>query len=72
MTPIRILSKATALRRKAATCGTLAACAVSATDRDQFMGMRDSYLSRATMEDWVDGLPPLPPANSNALPAHRA
>lgn len=64
-------SKATALRRKAAACGTLAACARSAADRRSLIDLRDLYLSRALQEDWIDGLPPLPPANANALPAPR-
>jgi len=67
-----ILSNALAYRRKAATCRGLAACAKSATDRDQLLVMSRSWLARADSEDWRDGLPPLPPVHSNALTVVRS
>jgi hypothetical protein len=59
--------KATAYRRKAWTCGRLAASAYSAPDRDQLLRMRDSWIARADIEDLLDGLPPLPPALAVAV-----
>jgi hypothetical protein len=61
------LSKASTYHRKAATCRDLAACAKSATDREQLLAMQRSWLSRAASEDWRDGLPPMPPVRTNAL-----
>jgi hypothetical protein len=60
-------SRAAAYRRKAATCGDLAACAQSAMDREQLLTMRRSWLARAASEDWRDGLPPMPPVRTKAL-----
>ena len=54
-------------RRKAATCGKLAACARSRKDREQLMRMHRSWLALAENREWVDGLPPLPPVNVTAL-----
>ena len=65
-------SKAQTYRRKAQTCGALAACARSGAEREPLLRMRDALLSRAANEDRLDGLPPLPPANSNALIAYHA
>ena len=62
-------SKASIYRRKAATCRDLAVCAKTAMDRDQLLAMRRSWLSRAASEDWRDGLPPMPPAQTKALSA---
>ena len=62
-------SKALAYRRKAARCRELAACARSPADRARLLSMRASWLARAASSDWRDGLPPMPPANSNALSA---
>lgn len=63
-------SKAQIYRRKAQTCAALAACARSAVERESLLRVRDALLSRAANEDRLDGLPPLPPANSNALARH--
>ena len=60
-------SKASAYRRKAAMCGNLADCAQSAEDRRELLRMRDSWLALAANADWLNGLPPMPPANANAL-----
>ena len=65
-------SKAQTYRRKAQTCGQLADWARSESERDPLLRMRDALLSRAANEDRLDGLPPLPPANSNALMARHA
>ena len=65
-------SKAQTYRRKAQTCDALAACARSTAEQEPLLRMRDALLSRAANEDRLDGLPPLPPANSNALVAHYA
>jgi hypothetical protein len=59
--------KAQAYRHKASTCDRLAGCARTATERRQLQRMRDGWLSRAANEDRVNGFPPGPPANSNAL-----
>ncbi len=60
-------SKSAYYHSKALTCRALADCAKSAADRDQLLSMRRLWLERAASEDWRDGLPPLPPAHSNAL-----
>src|SRR5205807_2746239 len=59
------LSKASKHRRDAATCGLLAVNARSATDRDLLLSMQRALLGRACLEEWLDGLPPVPPARSN-------
>ena len=59
-------SKAHVLRRKARTYDRLAGFARSAGDQ-QLPRMREACLSLASNEDWLDGMPPMPPANSNAL-----
>jgi hypothetical protein len=63
-------SKAQAYRREAQTCDALAACARSNAEREPLLRLRDALLSRAANEEWLDGLPPLPPADSNALVRH--
>jgi len=60
-------SKALKYRRNAASCSLLAASARSTHDRDLLLRVRESLLSRAYHEDWLDGLPPVPPAQSIAL-----
>ena len=60
-------AKAQLYRRKANACATLATCARSFSDQEQLLRMRDANLARAANEDWLDGLPPLPPASVNAL-----
>ena len=63
--------KAQAYRHKAATCDRFAACAQSADDRANLRRMRDALLARAANEDWLDGLPPVPPGNASALSISR-
>lgn len=63
--------KAQSYRRKASTCDRLASCARSADDRASLRRMRDTWLARADKEDWLEGLPPLPPANASALRGSR-
>ena len=60
-------SKAQVLRRKARAYDRLAELARSAGDQEQLLRMREACLSLASNQDWLDGLPPMPPANSNAL-----
>jgi len=60
--------KAGAYRRKAAMCGSYADYARSSGDREQLLRMRDSCLALAANEDWLDDLPPTPPAMALALP----
>lgn len=57
-------------RRRAQTCALLAECARSSAESASLTRMRDHYLGLAANEDWLDGLPPLPPVNVCALVAH--
>ena len=61
--------KAEVYRRKAARCDSYADCARSSGDRGQLQRMRDNWLARAATEEWLDGLPPAPPAKALAVPA---
>jgi hypothetical protein len=61
------LSKVSAHRRHAAACGFFAANARSAADRELLLRMQRSLLDRARHGDWLDGLPPMPPARPAAL-----
>jgi cell division septum initiation protein DivIVA len=64
-------SKAQEYRRKARSCELFAANAQSAHDHDGLTRMRDSLLALAAHEEWLDGLPPTPPANVMILrPTH--
>ena len=60
-------AKAPDFRQKAAMCTGYAACARSDADRSQLLRMRDEWLARAANEDWLDGLPPTPPAGAIAV-----
>lgn len=62
-----VLSKSSIYRRKSSACRAFADCAASSADRDQLLAMSRLWLTRADSEDWRDGLPPLPPVQSNAL-----
>ena len=65
--------RATRFRGTAAVCGIFAASALSSADRELLLRMQRSWLDRARHEDWVNAMPPRPPAGSNALsvPRHR-
>ena len=64
-------SRAQEYRRKAKSCEQFAANAQSARDHDGLTRMRDSLLALAAHEEWLDGLPPTPPANVIVLrPTH--
>lgn len=63
--------RAVQFHRHAALCGVFAANAVSRLDRDLLLRMQRSSLERAHHQDLVDGLPPQPPAGSNALAVPR-
>jgi hypothetical protein len=65
------LSNALRHRRQAATCGRFAANAQSAAYRELLLRLQRSLLMHARYEDWVDGLPPLPPARATALAVPR-
>jgi hypothetical protein len=58
-------------RQSAALCRVFAENAISPLDRDLLLRMRRARLARADHQDFVDGLPPSPPANSNALAVPR-
>lgn len=60
-------AKALVFRRKAAMCRGYAACARSDADRSQLLRMRDEWLALAANQDWLDGLPPTPPADAIAV-----
>jgi hypothetical protein len=60
-------SKAQGYRRKAKSCDGLVAHALSTNDRNRLLRVRDSYLSLAANEAWLDGLPPRPPAHTAAM-----
>jgi hypothetical protein len=62
------LSNALRHRRQAAACGLFAANAQSTVDRELLLRMQRSLLGHACYEDWVNGLPPVPPARPAALP----
>jgi hypothetical protein len=64
-------SKALKHRREADAYGVFATNAKSAADRELLLRMQQSSLTRAYHQNWLDGLPPVPPAgcNSLALPA---
>jgi len=64
-------SKAHGYRRKAQSCEGLVAHALSAEDRDRLLRVRDSYLTLAANEEWLDGLPPTPPAHAAAVMSTR-
>ena len=59
--------KADHFRRRAQTCAVFAEYAKSQADTAHLARMRDAYLALAANEDWLDSLPPLPPANAGAL-----
>ena len=61
------LSKATQYRGQAAACCLFATNARSAADRELLLHMQRSLLERACREDWIDGLPPIPPGQPAAL-----
>ena len=65
------LLNASRYRRAAATCGTFAANAVSSADRALLMRMQRSWLDRARHQEWLDELPPTPPARRSALKVPR-
>lgn len=54
-------------RSHAAACGVFAANAVSPSDRELWLRMQRSWLDRAHHEEWVNGMPPRPPAGLMAL-----
>jgi hypothetical protein len=60
-------SKALQYRGHAAACRLFAANARSITDRELLLNMQRSLLEGACREDWIDGLPPIPPGQSAAL-----
>jgi hypothetical protein len=65
------LSKASKYRRNAAACGIFAANALSPADRELLLLIQRSWLGLAYNENWLDGLPPIPGANSNSLAVPR-
>jgi hypothetical protein len=60
-------SKAGELRDKARSFARLADYARSSADRKVLLRMGDACADLAANQDWLGGLPPVPPANSNAL-----
>jgi hypothetical protein len=60
-------SKAQGYRRKAKSCDGLVAHALSVDDRNRLLRVRDSYLALAANEEWLDSLPPVPPAHTAAM-----
>jgi hypothetical protein len=68
MSQVPDISKASKHRRQAAACGVLAVSARSEPDRELLLRMQRSLLRHACYEDWVDGLPPVPPTRASALP----
>jgi len=63
--------KAARFRRKAVACGILAASAASSPDRSLLLRMQRSWLQRARHEDWLNDMPPEPPAGRNAFALRR-
>jgi hypothetical protein len=63
--------KAKQFRCNAAACGRFATNAVSPADRELLLRMQRSWIARACHEDWINRLPPRPPAGSGALAVPR-
>ena len=63
--------RATRFRSNAAACGMFAANAVSLLDRELLLRMQHGWLERTPHEDFVNGLPPRPPAGAKALAVPR-
>jgi hypothetical protein len=61
-------SNASKHRRQAAACALFAANARSAHDCELLLRMQRAQLGQACFQEWLDGLPPLPPARPSALP----
>lgn len=64
--------KAQSHRRKAATCGRLAAWARSSPDREKLLRLREAHETLAFKEELLGGLPPIPPGNASAIAAQRS
>jgi hypothetical protein len=63
--------RAVRFRSNATACGIFAANALSLSDRELLLRMRQSWLARARHADFIDGQPPRPPAGSKALAVPR-
>jgi hypothetical protein len=61
------LSRAQHYRRRAKRYESLAQCARSRADEKQLLRMHDACLALAATQDWLDGVVPMPAANSNLL-----
>jgi hypothetical protein len=59
-------------RSNAVACGIFAVNALSPSDRVFLLRMQRSWLERAHHADWINGLPPRPPAGSRALAMPRS
>jgi hypothetical protein len=45
--------------------------AASAADRESLLRMQQKWLARASHQDWLNDLPPTPPASPNSLALRR-
>jgi len=66
-----LFDKSVRYRSHAVACGIFAEHAKSPADRELLLRMQSTWLARACHVDWIDGMPPTPPAAAKALAVPR-